>query len=736
MGIIGSNVTDTMFLTHLVRQQIPDAVVFAYGGDIVLTHPRYTRDLYGTLGLSSYFSLTRYGTDTQTWLQFPSAWDAGLYAAMLDVLCTIRGQGKELDDGGVCRDTSRQKARWSATTGRDESAIVWLTAVGRGAMWPVDVWPRGASGDVPTYGNLGAFALLLVTFCVLASVICLAYCSGRFDWKIPVPACRSVSWAGAAHRDGQEVGFAASALFVTLLGAGFYPSYLWRLRWGWSSTWDGTLIALCLAVSTGVLLTAAYVTWKECWLAKGWWPRIESALPLVLGVGALVTMYCLAPARGTLSALLLAQRAVHLSSGLSPVLPWSFLSTGLIVLSYAGLRRRRLAHARAPLTGDEALDRVSGFRSGLPPDLGALVDGVCQAAARTPIATSPIGWLPVCAAGAVGMFTMVILLRRGVVTMEPWLLGSVVVMTYVVLLAGAAYLASSALILWQQLRRLLRALAWGPLGDAFGRLPADLGRTMGLRWSHHPSGASELRYDMDQLRMLRTLAPQSPLEEWHTRRALEIELELAAVATRPTWTCAYQTAAQGTLSRLAGSLLAGFLVPQWLDEPVVPDRYGDAREFAVTPRDPPVADVVTGFRRRPVVLLRLVEEFVAVEIVRFVGYAFAHLKNLMASAIAVALLALLAVSSYPFRPQHGLLSWIALTFGAVMVVTVTLLLQVERNEVVSRIAKRTAGRIDFDAAFLGQVFTYLVLPIAALLVTQFPTLNEPLSGLLGPLGPR
>jgi len=58
----------------------------------------------------------------------------------------------------------------------------------------------------------------------------------------------------------------------------------------------------------------------------------------------------------------------------------------------------------------------------------------------------------------------------------------------------------------------------------------------------------------------------------------------------------------------------------------------------------------------------------------------------------------------------------------------------DRNEVLSRIANRTPNKLDFDATFFAQILTYIVLPIAALLATQFPALSGPLSSLLGGLG--
>src|SRR5262249_22885428 len=130
-----------------------------------------------------------------------------------------------------------------------------------------------------------------------------------------------------------------------------------------------------------------------------------------------------------------------------------------------------------------------------------------------------------------------------VITMEApsfsWLLR----IAFTLSLGGAAYLAASAFTLWHRLRRLLRAPACGPLSDAFDRVARAFCRRLGLRWSSAPPAASELRYDMDQVSMLRTLVVQKAasvpggtpsistptFDAWDDERK-KMEEELTAVA--------------------------------------------------------------------------------------------------------------------------------------------------------------------------------------------------------------
>jgi hypothetical protein len=144
--------------------------------------------------------------------------------------------------------------------------------------------------------------------------------------------------------------------------------------------------------------------------------------------------------------------------------------------------------------------------------------------------------------------------------------------------------------------------------------------------------------------------------------------------------------------------------------------------------------VVTASRRRAEPALRLAEEFVAVEMTRLVGYTFAHVRNFLIAPIAMLVLLLFAAASYPFRPQHLVLNLVEAVLGAALLLALTMIVQTDRNDILSRIANRTPNRVDFDASFFGQIAFYLALPIAALLVTQFPALGEPVAGLLAGLG--
>jgi hypothetical protein len=126
------------------------------------------------------------------------------------------------------------------------------------------------------------------------------------------------------------------------------------------------------------------------------------------------------------------------------------------------------------------------------------------------------------------------------------------------------------------------------------------------------------------------------------------------------------------------------------------------------------------------------EDFCALEITRYLSQFVIQLRTLLTSLTVGSLLLLLAAAVYPFFPQSQLL--VALTaLGAVTAAAiVTFLVQLNRDELVSRINRSTPNRFTPDLAFVWGAGKY-VLPIVAAFMIQFPTVTSTLRSLLDPL---
>jgi len=94
------------------------------------------------------------------------------------------------------------------------------------------------------------------------------------------------------------------------------------------------------------------------------------------------------------------------------------------------------------------------------------------------------------------------------------------------------------------------------------------------------------------------------------------------------------------------------------------------------------------------------ELFLAVQTVLYLGIFFVHLRKLAISAIYTMLLLLLAATIYPFQPEGWIMSLMAGLSVTVAVVIGHVLVQVNRNELVSRIAGNEPNKFTPDWTFL------------------------------------
>jgi hypothetical protein len=109
-----------------------------------------------------------------------------------------------------------------------------------------------------------------------------------------------------------------------------------------------------------------------------------------------------------------------------------------------------------------------------------------------------------------------------------------------------------------------------------------------------------------------------------------------------------------------------------------------------------------------------------------------HLR-VLASVLSVVPLLLIAASLvYPLQPQRflELVLW-GLLIGVVSTV-IWVYIQMERNELLSRIARTTPNRVGFDRSFVTSILTYL-LPLISLVLAQFPYVSDTLSSWFEPL---
>jgi hypothetical protein len=126
------------------------------------------------------------------------------------------------------------------------------------------------------------------------------------------------------------------------------------------------------------------------------------------------------------------------------------------------------------------------------------------------------------------------------------------------------------------------------------------------------------------------------------------------------------------------------------------------------------------------------EDFCAIEITRYLSQFVVQLRTLLTSLTVGSLLLLLAATVYPFFPQYQVLLVLTIVAGFMVAAIVMFLVQLNRDEVISRINRSAPNRFTPDLAFVQGAATY-VLPIVIAFMVQFPVVTSSLRSLLAPL---
>ena len=119
-------------------------------------------------------------------------------------------------------------------------------------------------------------------------------------------------------------------------------------------------------------------------------------------------------------------------------------------------------------------------------------------------------------------------------------------------------------------------------------------------------------------------------------------------------------------------------------------------------------------------LIKNAELFVASRVVDFLRQVFPQMMYLVVFASVGLLALMLGVSSYPFpqRDTIAMLSWVILL--SVIGYMFFIFVQINRDRVVSMLLGGTPGELNWNSTFVWQLVVFGLVPILALLGTQFP----------------
>jgi hypothetical protein len=776
LGIVASDTRDVLFLARKAREFSADAHLFTFGADILFQHPDALPYLDGLVVVTTYPLLGPY----QAWhgvashhRSFPGSSEEGIYNAMLFLL----GHGEKALD---------YSPPGPGTTSHQPP--VWIVANGRHGFWPLDVFPSRISpdsvpeapvrleGDTPhgwpaiAIPN-GAFVLFLLWSAggslfvyghrryravglagvqegAKADSAALAESPGAGTVRDRLRAF----FAGCAGQTHIFMNFSAMAGLAMILAV-FEASLTVQFA-RWITIGDpGVVYTLRCAVAAAIGVAVTYFTSQIAYQESSRFVHVGRTLEVEEGarvdarstaevrrafffnavILTVVAVYAVLVVGFTVSVVtsanvfLLLCRSFDLGSRVGFLLPLFLGSLTLVLFTISEVRRSILYEEqrfRIP-TGEPPQSLLA-----LLEPYGAFTHLIRNPAASLFAALAPLVGLAVFHALFVGFG-----LYR---SLDGWAWGALATM----LLSFSGWSVAWSVLefreIWRRLSALLRILSWSPLADAFNRMPDGLAKSQWKMWRTPPTLTS-LHVSVSHLQTLVSLGRTGGLSD---NLQLDQEVVNAQKSASQEFTGVLARANEGHAStqaqrkelrtHLAQATMGvcRLLEGAWTSWPSKAD-IADKSE-----KEQEALNTVVWLRRQvpkpPDVFIRIAEEYVAVRFVSFIHYAFSHLRNVLTFTLAGFVLLVALMASYPFQPMHPIIGivWVVGLLGIAAVVWA--FVDMDRNLILSYIAKTKPGQVDLNLDFATKLVVYGLVPLITLLATQFPEIGEWVLTVLNP----
>ncbi|MBV8202621.1 MAG: hypothetical protein JOZ15_18555 [Acidobacteria bacterium] len=735
VGLLTTDVRDTLFLADRIRSQNRNVTLFALEGDQLYLHSQVHAAVNGMTVLSSTplrisgrFLQSGAGTSGPPPWQLATTVGNGIFEAVVELLSE-----QSLD-----------------CVAQDDVGPVWLSVVGNDSIWPLWGQMSCKERDDPAAGEdlpemVLSFKRLVQLEEKLASGppvphACKPAPGDCQPPGAPAPATAGLGPATADHgpAPGERLALGAGRaradldllLFAIVMCGGAWKLHQAALLPGprrSAGAERGTRLLLAAGLAVLALAGAALVaiglppSWPGTETAgPGWWQQRSFVGLLVVYLALLLALVIAVAARRSHRG---ARPRLRLRSGQAAVLT---LLLGVAVVPLLGWA----IHCRWIVSDVAFGQRVHAFASGLSPLVSLF-------------------WL----VGALYLWALLELERRRLTAWqridwpladayEPAFRGSSRLLGRIRHLLAVTVAASW----WRRLALAgivvgLLSIVWHPLQPAAEK--PELGRLMLVLWAI-PAALSAISC----YRFARV---------WRTLRKLLLRIGATPLAARLgtlsqvlrwkpmqalTWAIPPFDALILSLQRLEELRRAGTVALTAAERRDVDRFLGLA--FKAEAREQARAEIVNRERLEhliAVVSVQLaacrdqegVEDFFAIRVAAYLRYVFAQLRSSLLSALGPALLALLAVAAYTFEPKGAVsLGFLALVLAEIAI-AVSILVAMNRDTVLSLIAGSAPGEVTFDWHFVSSLLTFGILPLLALIGTQIPAAGELLNGWLKPL---
>ncbi|MGA8272723.1 MAG: hypothetical protein WB919_14275, partial [Candidatus Sulfotelmatobacter sp.] len=769
-----TNPADTLFLSAFLKKGYSQARVVAMGADLLLSRDADDVSLlHGVMALTTYSLLPGLSQevaipkslpgDTNAEHVFPAAVSAGIYnAALSQIKCfqSLSAVGCKIGEPAVLPVAHYAEYGWPVLAGNRPSEIyplapvVWLTVLGRGGFWPLAIlddvnYSSGdASSSVRPIGLAETSApqdftppwpVLWGIVCGLVVALIALYCLLLRESSI-LSSSSALTLLARVHDPCR------SAL-IAIIGWMLLVALL-LLVWPWAAWWKlGVLPIVCLLVALAATLALCYVCISELkrratrhdHVIFGW---VAAAL-----VVCFVILY-VAPGHAHNPFL---YRYIHLSSGVSPLLPFLCLLAAGLWWAWFSLSSLALLDKRRPqLPSDSDLPAIP-------------TPGHTTAAVTNPqwpaesLASKLVGLALPCTRPRrvylAAFFVFIVALfsldyGHPLLSLETrhfeWIYAGMLA-AVTLSLFGAIF---RLLAIWLECRRILVLLDHFPIRRAFaalnftwepfwrlggGRLQ-DLYRLVSreLETLEHLKQEIEAGECSEEVRELVKAINQTAQAQDNIRgklapnrvQASQPQIAIESVNASEAKTPAPQTdddssdrlmSLYSDLQKHIGKTCAAalkYLQPKWWSEEGLIICEVSSGEDAKKDEDNPELPLAT----------RLAERFVALVYLNFILSILLRMKALEMIAIGIYVFLVLSVNSYPFEPMIALRSGAILLLIFIVGVVGYVSSHVHRDSILSLVTQTKPGEL--GVAFWLRMGTFVALPLLSLLVSQFPSLNN------------
>ncbi|HET7499853.1 MAG TPA: hypothetical protein VFK02_02590, partial [Kofleriaceae bacterium] len=710
LGIIGVDITNRLFLAREVQRYCPDVRLFSLESDVLYAHPDVADDMNGSLIVSPYPLFPQNGAWTPPTARgviapFGDSAAQGSYNAVLHLLAQQDGKLRDKQQFETMPPHPRVPPI-------DDDLPVWVSAAGNGTLWPVTVVPRDHPREAPAtddrvFVTTGQWKWAFGAIWLTCSFLALGYWVGRYPPRRHIVALgllrlfrgfgvfRPVKGAAIEHALFSLLALApVTCAYVAAAGFVLFEHILrqpqpWevfdqRLLYGiWAGCAD--VIPGVPAVATGLALIAACVDAVVALVASvtaklrgrapetRWFQRAGLiAAGIALGTFLVLKHGLVFPPDVWI---MLRERAIRASSGLSPLLPAGVFAAAIFFA--ARMQLVRMHHRASPRIADPMAECDHPAVAGMHWLRDHILDiilrfgGGAWPGALLAVLITLVWWFG-------GM-------PRAMTTLEGPVWNWPLALQF---LAGLVLVAASYapfVVGCYRLRDYLRRHANLPCVEAFSRLPGRAAQKMSVILVQPPPPV-EMARALQQLRLLSSQVHTAKLKiDDELRIALYGALSAASTIEEalvreldphvdpPRGDEPARTARQ--LLHDVAATLAQVVASQW-ERPASRGALAATRPrlrklAADHGRDQPTAEL---YRRaadnETQIWLRLAEEFVATQSTTFFHDVLHTLRQLLTTATVTALLLLAGASSYPFERRPMLLFMMQGLVVGMVVITV------------------------------------------------------------------